>query len=212
MEKTSRILDPTRQQGTVQSGGASVMVWSLCSWGEMGPLIRLETALTACCSEEISTTSHSYGFEKCPAGSMGELSPGYLQTSVESIPHRVAALLCVREGPTQYYASVPVFLALQLCFKQTNEQNHKHPSSTFNKYKSNVRHFLLKYSRLSINRDRIIRDDVLPKRSSDCGRWNVREDRISLNPSYCIGIVQPTSSPARLQLDCSENGDEEAVK
>ncbi|GBN46095.1 hypothetical protein AVEN_47237-1 [Araneus ventricosus] len=39
-------MDPTCQQGTVQSGGASVMVWGLCSWGEMGPLIRLETALT----------------------------------------------------------------------------------------------------------------------------------------------------------------------
>ncbi|GBM36191.1 hypothetical protein AVEN_97562-1 [Araneus ventricosus] len=31
---------------TDQSGGASVMVGGLCSWGEMGPLIRLETALT----------------------------------------------------------------------------------------------------------------------------------------------------------------------
>ncbi|GBM96405.1 Transposable element Tcb2 transposase [Araneus ventricosus] len=39
-------MDPTCQQGTVQSGGASVMVWGLCSWGEMGPLIRLETAQT----------------------------------------------------------------------------------------------------------------------------------------------------------------------
>ncbi|GBM95652.1 hypothetical protein AVEN_130013-1 [Araneus ventricosus] len=41
---------------------------------------------------------------------------------------------------------------------------------------------------------------------------NVREDRILLNPSYCIGLVQPTLSPARLQLDCSENVDEEAVE
>ncbi|GBM68497.1 hypothetical protein AVEN_225571-1, partial [Araneus ventricosus] len=50
------------------------------------------------------------------------------------------------------------------------------------------------------------------KGSADCGRWNVREDRILLNPSYCIGLVQPTLSPARLQLDCSENVDEEAVE
>ncbi|GBM27593.1 hypothetical protein AVEN_35256-1 [Araneus ventricosus] len=42
--------------------------------------------------------------------------------------------------------------------------------------------------------------------------WNVREDRILLSPSYCIGLVQPTLSPARLQLDCSENVEEEAVE
>ncbi|GBM52772.1 hypothetical protein AVEN_78393-1, partial [Araneus ventricosus] len=41
---------------------------------------------------------------------------------------------------------------------------------------------------------------------------NVREDRILLSPSYCIGLVQPALSPARLQLDCSENVDEEAVE
>ncbi|GBO27585.1 hypothetical protein AVEN_136086-1 [Araneus ventricosus] len=50
------------------------------------------------------------------------------------------------------------------------------------------------------------------KGNADCVRWNVREDRILLNPSYCIGLVQPTLSPARLQLDCSENVDEEAVE
>ncbi|GBM92134.1 hypothetical protein AVEN_178293-1, partial [Araneus ventricosus] len=42
------------------------------------------------------------------------------------------------------------------------------------------------------------------KGSADCGRWNVREDRILLIPSYCNGLVQLTLSPARLQLDCSE--------
>ncbi|GBN61820.1 hypothetical protein AVEN_62880-1, partial [Araneus ventricosus] len=50
------------------------------------------------------------------------------------------------------------------------------------------------------------------KGSADCGRWNAREDRILLNPSYCNGLVQPTLSPARLQLDCSENADEEEVE
>ncbi|GBL95790.1 hypothetical protein AVEN_715-1 [Araneus ventricosus] len=39
-------IDPVRQQGTVQSGGASVTVWDVCSWRDMGPLIRLETTLT----------------------------------------------------------------------------------------------------------------------------------------------------------------------
>ncbi|GBO37478.1 hypothetical protein AVEN_198792-1 [Araneus ventricosus] len=48
--------------------------------------------------------------------------------------------------------------------------------------------------------------------NADCGRWNVWEDRILLNPSYCIGLVKPTLSPARLQLDCSENVNEEAVE
>ncbi|GBO05564.1 hypothetical protein AVEN_88711-1, partial [Araneus ventricosus] len=71
---------------------------------------------------------------------------------------------------------------------------------------------ILLYSRLSINRDRIIRDDKKKEGSADGGRWNVREDRILLNPSYCIGLVQPTLSPARLQLDCSENVNEEAVE
>ncbi|GBO34914.1 hypothetical protein AVEN_46787-1, partial [Araneus ventricosus] len=33
-------------EGTVQSGGASVMVWDVCSWRDMEPLIRLETTLT----------------------------------------------------------------------------------------------------------------------------------------------------------------------
>ncbi|GBM22181.1 hypothetical protein AVEN_190833-1 [Araneus ventricosus] len=51
-----------------------------------------------------------------------------------------------------------------------------------------------------------------PKGSADCGRLNVREDHILLNPSYCIGFVQSTLSPAKLQLDCSENVDEEAVE
>ncbi|GBL93174.1 hypothetical protein AVEN_42634-1 [Araneus ventricosus] len=33
------------KHGTVQSSGASVMVWDVCSWRDMGPLIRLETTL-----------------------------------------------------------------------------------------------------------------------------------------------------------------------
>ncbi|GBL75607.1 hypothetical protein AVEN_154931-1 [Araneus ventricosus] len=35
-------------------------------------------------------------------GEWCELPPRYLQTLVESMPHRVAALLCVRGGPTRY--------------------------------------------------------------------------------------------------------------
>ncbi|GBM14839.1 hypothetical protein AVEN_255894-1 [Araneus ventricosus] len=50
------------------------------------------------------------------------------------------------------------------------------------------------------------------KGSADLGRWNVREDLILLSPSCFIGLVQPTLSPARLQLDYFENVDEEAVE
>ncbi|GBL78682.1 hypothetical protein AVEN_65252-1 [Araneus ventricosus] len=35
-----------RVRGTIQSGEASVMVWDVCSWCDMGLLIRLETTLT----------------------------------------------------------------------------------------------------------------------------------------------------------------------
>ncbi|GBN80718.1 Transposable element Tcb2 transposase [Araneus ventricosus] len=39
-------MDPTCQQWTVQAGGGSVMVWGVCSWRDMGPLIRLYATLT----------------------------------------------------------------------------------------------------------------------------------------------------------------------
>ncbi|GBO10485.1 hypothetical protein AVEN_44167-1 [Araneus ventricosus] len=41
------------QQGTIQSGGASVMVWDVCSWRDMGLLIRLETTLTSILSDHL---------------------------------------------------------------------------------------------------------------------------------------------------------------
>ncbi|GFX23587.1 transposable element Tcb2 transposase [Trichonephila clavipes] len=37
--------DPTCQQGTVQAGGGSVIVWGLCSWRDMEPLIHLDMTL-----------------------------------------------------------------------------------------------------------------------------------------------------------------------
>ncbi|GBM70601.1 hypothetical protein AVEN_5974-1 [Araneus ventricosus] len=46
METTSLIHRPCLSTGDIQSGGASVMVWEVCSWRYMGPLIRLETTLT----------------------------------------------------------------------------------------------------------------------------------------------------------------------
>ncbi|GFX51787.1 transposable element Tcb2 transposase [Trichonephila clavipes] len=38
-------MDPTCQQGTVQAGGGSVMVWGVCNWRDMRPLIRLDATL-----------------------------------------------------------------------------------------------------------------------------------------------------------------------
>ncbi|GFX89249.1 HTH_Tnp_Tc3_2 domain-containing protein [Trichonephila clavipes] len=35
-------MDPTCQQGIVLAGGGSVMVWGVCSWRDMGSLIRLD--------------------------------------------------------------------------------------------------------------------------------------------------------------------------
>ncbi|GFX43162.1 transposable element Tcb2 transposase [Trichonephila clavipes] len=34
-------MDPACQQGTVQAGGGFMMVWGVCSWRNMEPLIRL---------------------------------------------------------------------------------------------------------------------------------------------------------------------------
>ncbi|GBL82469.1 hypothetical protein AVEN_252597-1 [Araneus ventricosus] len=46
METTSLIHRHCLSTGRIQSGGTSVMVWDVCSWRGMGPLIRLETTLT----------------------------------------------------------------------------------------------------------------------------------------------------------------------
>ncbi|GFW09652.1 transposable element Tcb2 transposase [Trichonephila clavipes] len=48
-------MNPTCQQGTVQAGGVSVMVWGVCSWRSMGPLIRLDTSMT--CHRYVSILS-----------------------------------------------------------------------------------------------------------------------------------------------------------
>ena len=39
-------MDPNCQQGTVQAGGGSVMVWAVFSWHGLGPLVRLDRTLT----------------------------------------------------------------------------------------------------------------------------------------------------------------------
>jgi hypothetical protein len=35
-------MDPACQHGTFQADGGSVMVWDVCNWSEMGPLICLD--------------------------------------------------------------------------------------------------------------------------------------------------------------------------
>jgi hypothetical protein len=39
-------IDIACQQGTFQAGGGSLMVWGMCSYSYMGPLIHLDTTLT----------------------------------------------------------------------------------------------------------------------------------------------------------------------
>jgi hypothetical protein len=39
--KTHESMEPVCQQGTVQAAGGSVMVWGMCSWSDVGPLIWL---------------------------------------------------------------------------------------------------------------------------------------------------------------------------
>ncbi|GFS81772.1 transposable element Tcb2 transposase [Trichonephila clavipes] len=48
-------MDPTFQQGTVRADGGSVMIWGVCIWRDMGPLIRLDTTLT--CDRYVSILS-----------------------------------------------------------------------------------------------------------------------------------------------------------
>ncbi|GBM13871.1 hypothetical protein AVEN_156226-1 [Araneus ventricosus] len=139
------------------------MVWDVCSWRDMGPLIRLETNLTGdrylsilpitythlcllCIPTDWDNSSrtmrHPTRRELLPSGSRNTLlqdtssdirdvllhgvekrspplrtpmdlltslqdswcekPPGCLQTIVETMPRRVAALLRARGGPTRY--------------------------------------------------------------------------------------------------------------
>ncbi|GFU89669.1 transposable element Tcb2 transposase [Trichonephila clavipes] len=39
-------MGPTCQQGTVQAGGGSVIIWGVCKWVDMEPLICIDTTLT----------------------------------------------------------------------------------------------------------------------------------------------------------------------
>ncbi|GFV53113.1 transposable element Tcb2 transposase [Trichonephila clavipes] len=145
-------MDLTCQQGTIQAGGGSVMVWGVCSWHDMGPLICLDTTLTCDSyvrilsdllhpfmsiepSDELGEFQHfrwppktldmniiEYIWdalqrvvqERSPPpltptdlwtalqDSWSHLPPAQLQTSIESMPRRVAALLRARGGPTRY--------------------------------------------------------------------------------------------------------------
>ena len=65
MGQPHKPMDPACQQGTVQAGGGSVMVWGVCSWSDMGLLIRLDTTLT---------------------GDMYATYPSYLITCIHSCP------------------------------------------------------------------------------------------------------------------------------
>ncbi|GFQ97004.1 DDE_3 domain-containing protein [Trichonephila clavata] len=49
---------------TVQGGGGSVMVWGLCSWPEMGPLILLDSTITGQRYVNI-LSNHMHSFMSC---------------------------------------------------------------------------------------------------------------------------------------------------
>ncbi|GBN57622.1 hypothetical protein AVEN_121767-1 [Araneus ventricosus] len=105
----------------------------------------------------------------------------------------------------------PCILRIRESKKREGEPNHL-PTNARSRLARSLRiNSFSGESRLSIHRDRIIRDDP-QKGRADCGRWNVREEHILLNPSYCTELVEPTLSPPRPQLDCSGNVDEEAVE
>ncbi|GBL72264.1 hypothetical protein AVEN_115228-1 [Araneus ventricosus] len=103
------------------------MVWDVCSWRDMGPLIRLETTLTGDRHFHWSPKSpemniiedireallHAVEKRSPPPrtpmdlltalqDSWCEFPPGYLQTPVESMPRRLTSLLRARGGPTRY--------------------------------------------------------------------------------------------------------------
>ncbi|GFV71314.1 transposable element Tcb2 transposase [Trichonephila clavipes] len=71
-------MDPTWQQGTVQAGGGAMMVSGVCSWTDMGPLMRLDTTLS--CDRYVSILSdhlhpfmyivHSVGLGEFKQGSV----------------------------------------------------------------------------------------------------------------------------------------------
>ncbi|GFT67647.1 hypothetical protein TNCV_2361991 [Trichonephila clavipes] len=50
-------MDLTCPQGTVQAGGGSGILWGVCSWRDMGSLIRLDTTLTGTCHAASETLS-----------------------------------------------------------------------------------------------------------------------------------------------------------
>ncbi|GBN13744.1 hypothetical protein AVEN_33723-1 [Araneus ventricosus] len=91
------------------------MVWDVCSWRDMGPLIRLETTLTEMNIIEDIWDALLHAIEKRsppPRTPMDlvtalldawcEKPPGCLQTLVETMPRRVAAFVRARGDPTRY--------------------------------------------------------------------------------------------------------------
>ncbi|GFY01757.1 uncharacterized protein TNCV_1467491 [Trichonephila clavipes] len=94
-------MDPTCQQGTVQSGRGSMMVWSVCSWHDMGPLIHLDTTLTGG-RRYLHPPLTPSDLWTALQDSWCQLPPALLQTLIESIPRPITTLLCLRGGLSRY--------------------------------------------------------------------------------------------------------------
>ncbi|GFW11557.1 uncharacterized protein TNCV_3810761 [Trichonephila clavipes] len=75
-------MDPTCQQGTFQAGGGSVMVWGVCSWRDMEPLICLDTTLTGKSPELLQSGTRSKK-PKSPEMNINEHISDVLQCAVQ---------------------------------------------------------------------------------------------------------------------------------
>ncbi|GFY27197.1 uncharacterized protein TNCV_2068181 [Trichonephila clavipes] len=78
------------------------MVWDICSWRDMGPLIRLNTTLAVIRYKRSPPPLTPTNLWTALQDSGCQLPPAQLQTLIESMPRRVATLLRARWGPTQY--------------------------------------------------------------------------------------------------------------
>ncbi|GBL74422.1 hypothetical protein AVEN_44381-1 [Araneus ventricosus] len=93
------IIHPVCQQGTVQSGGASVMPPKS---PKMNIIEDIWDALQHVFEKRSPPPHTPMDLLTALQDSWCEFPPGYLQTLVESMPHPIASLLRAHGGPTRY--------------------------------------------------------------------------------------------------------------
>ncbi|GFT10045.1 uncharacterized protein TNCV_1114951 [Trichonephila clavipes] len=87
---------------TVQTGGGFVMVWGVCSWRDMGPLIHLDTTLTGDRYKRTPSPLTPTVLRTALQDLWCQLPPSLLLTLIETMPRRVTALLRARWCPIRY--------------------------------------------------------------------------------------------------------------